>query len=68
MPQCTNYPKGCNGLVKLDEKDKKWYCQKHFYNYGRMKGLGLKESKTANLIRKRKIPPIPPTPPRGPPT
>jgi len=60
MPQCTNYPKGCNGQVKRDDKDNKWYCKTHFYNYGRMKGLGLKESKTANLIRKGKIPPIPP--------
>ncbi|MCH6573652.1 MAG: hypothetical protein IH795_00385 [Bacteroidetes bacterium] len=60
MPQCNDYPNGCNGQVKRDEKDNKWYCKKHFYNYGRMKGLGLKESKTANLIRKGKIPPIPP--------
>ena len=55
MPQCNDYPNGCNGQVKRDEKDNKWYCKKHFYNYGRMKGLGLKErklNKRTNYIKK----------------
>lgn len=36
MAQCTNYPNKCSGLVKYDEVDENWYCEKHFYEYDHM--------------------------------
>lgn len=42
MAQCKKYPKGCNGLVRRDSKDKNWYCEKHFYDFDHMKATGRK--------------------------
>ena len=44
MAQCSKYPKECNGLVRRDSKDKKWYCAKHFYDFDHMKATGRKIS------------------------
>jgi len=45
MAQCVKYPKRCNGLVRRDSKDKKWYCKRHFYEYEHLKATGRKISK-----------------------
>ncbi len=36
MAQCSKYPNGCTGLVRLDRVDDTWYCEKHFYEYDHM--------------------------------
>lgn len=76
MPQCTNYPNGCNGQVKLDKDDSNFYCENHFYKYERMKNKfvmvgGLKRylktsvaqaetRRNERAVDKGKTPPIPP--------
>lgn len=58
MAQCKKYPKGCNGLVRRDSKDKNWYCEKHFYDFDHMKVTGrkvtLKEKKVKEKVKKDK--------------
>jgi len=58
MAQCSKYPKGCNGLVRRDSKDKKWYCEEHFYQFDHMKATGrkvtLKEKKEKEKVKKDK--------------
>ncbi len=51
MPQCEKYPNGCNGLVRPDSKDKKWYCKRHFYEYAHMKETGRKVTLKEKLIK-----------------
>jgi hypothetical protein len=36
MAQCSKYPNGCRGHVRLDKVDETWYCEKHFYEYDHM--------------------------------
>jgi len=36
MAQCSKYPNGCTGRVRLDRVDDTWYCEKHFYEYDHM--------------------------------
>ncbi len=36
MAQCSKYPNGCRGHVRLDRVDDTWYCEKHFYEYDHM--------------------------------
>ncbi len=54
MPQCKKYPKGCNGLVRIDDKDKSWYCEAHYYEYVHLKETGRKISKNDNKLKKEK--------------
>jgi len=37
MPQCIKYPDRCQGLVRYDEKDEKWYCLRHFSELSHLK-------------------------------
>lgn len=42
MPQCEQYPNGCQGLVKRCEFHDDWLCHKHYYEYEHMKSIGKK--------------------------
>ena len=53
MTQCSKYPKGCNGLVRRDSKDKKWYCKAHFYEFEHMKATGRKVTKKEKVKKEK---------------
>jgi len=40
MSQCIKYPNECQGAVKLDKIDGKWYCDKHFGDIEHLRATG----------------------------
>jgi len=52
MAQCVKYPNECEGSVKRDEIDEKWYCHKHRNELEHLRETGRRPSLEDHVARK----------------